>query len=159
MNIFTDSISLIYTIKIKGLTLINDLKKLKQQILTHKKELEKISPYIEQTLETISVLIKQKASDTMINLWQDGALELISDIEAEIEFIQYNQKVEQKIQLLNLKEKIDTNIKILEINYPISQTISEAIEVLLDMNAPEDMIRAYLNGLEDYIKDIDKELR
>ena len=107
------------------MTLINDLKKLKQQILTHKKELEKISPYIEQTLETISVLIKQKASDTMINLWQDGALELISDIEAEIEFIQYNQKVEQKIQLLNLKEKIDTNIKILEIKYPLSQTISQ----------------------------------
>jgi len=125
LNIFTDSISLIYTIKIKGLTLINDLKKLKQQILTHKKELEKISPYIEQTLETISMLIKQKASDTMINLWQDGALELISDIEAEIEFIQYNQKVEQKIQLLNLKEKIDTNIKILEIKYPLSQTISQ----------------------------------
>ena len=138
--------------------MLSNLKKLKQKIKTHHKKLQTIYPDIDQVLETISMLIYQEASDTMIMLWKEGALKVITEIEEEIEYIEYNQKVNQKLQLINLKEKIDTNIKILEINYPLSQTISEAIEILLDMNAPDDMISAYLNGLSDYMQDIDVEL-
>jgi len=138
--------------------MLSNLKKLKQKIKTHHKKLQTIYPDIDQVLETISMLIYQEASDTMIMLWKEGALKVITEIEEEIEYIEYNQKVNQKLQLINLKEKIDTNIKILEINYPLSQTISEAIEILLDMNAPDDMIGAYLNGLSDYMQDIDVEL-
>jgi hypothetical protein len=139
--------------------LLKNLKNLKQKILIHQKELQQTYPYIEQILDAISILINQNASDEMIKLWMQGALDSLIDIEHTIKHIQYNQKPYLIQELKDLKNKIDTNITLLESKYPISNTISQAIDVLLDMEAPESMIRAYLNGLEDYIQDIDAELK
>jgi len=138
--------------------MLNNLKKLKQRIKTNQKELEQIHPHTQSVLETITMLIQKRASDDMIKLWIDGGLHLLIDIEDTLKYIEYHQKLDLKNQLKTLKIKIDTNIKKLEIKYPISRTISEAIEILLNMDAPEDMIRPYLNGIEDFIKDIDVEL-
>ena len=138
--------------------MINNLKKLKQIIKTNQKELEDIYPYTPQILETITMLIQKRASDTMIILWRKGVLELLSNIEAGIEYIEYYQKIDRKTQLTNLKDKIDNNISKLEKKYPISSKISQELETLIIVDAPDDMIRAYLNGLENYIRDIDVEL-
>ena len=64
--------------------------------------------------------------------------------------------MQNKIQ--NLKYRIDKNIDELQEEISLTQTISEAIDGLLEMNAQDGLIKAWLKGIEDIILDIEKKL-
>ena len=137
--------------------MINQLKTLKQRIDKNIIELQKTHPYSKEISETISMLIKRDASDAMVQLWIKGVLDLITNIEDILICLEEDEKnFKNKAKLL--KEKIDDNIIYLEEKYPLAKTISESIEILLNINAPEDMIRPWLNSIDDIILDIEKEL-
>ena len=138
--------------------MLTKLKTLKQRIDKNIIELQKIHPYSQNISEALSILIKQNASDTMIRLWMRGSLELVTNIEDVLVYIEQNEKPHFKNKVILLKEKIDKNITHLEVKYPLARTISESIDTLLEIEAPESLIRPWLNSIDSIISAIEKEL-
>jgi hypothetical protein len=143
--------------------LLSKLKILKKKIDTNIVELEKISPYSKDISDAIGILMRKRASDTMVKIWMNGILSLTKDVEIALKIIEKKEKVtlennnniNPKERLKKLQTLIIVHIEELMIEYPHTLLIYEAMEELIRMDASESLIQSWLKSIDDFVALLD----
>ena len=117
--------------------------------------------------------MSKNASDTMVKIWMQGALELANDVEVALEILSKKEQFDSVLQnntahipkiqrYTNPKEKLKklqiliiVHIEKLIKQYPYTLLIYRSIEDLLNMNASDDLIQSWLNSIDDFVALLD----